>query len=235
MDSEKSEAEAVAVRYARRRSGDLYSMLRPEVWMASQERERKLLMLLRRHAPAPLSELTVLEIGCGTGSNLLELIRLGFDPRRLVGNELLPDRVVLARRNLPQACRVIEGDAAALDFGDERFDIVYQSTVFTSLLDPAFQQHLAQRMWSWVRPGGAVLWYDFVYDNPANPDVRGVPLRRVRELFPAARVDAVRVTLAPPISRRICRIHHRMYDILNAVPWLRTHLICWLGKPGDPP
>ncbi len=75
-------------------------------------------------------------------------------------------------------------------------DIVLVSTVFSSLLDDAYQQRLADAMWRWLKPGGAVLWYDFTVDNPRNADVRGVPLRRVRALFPQALMRHRRVTLA---------------------------------------
>ncbi len=108
-----------------------------------------------------------------------------------------------------------------------------QSTVFTSLLDDGFQQRLADTMWRWVKPGGAVLWYDFTVNNPRNPDVRGVPLARVRQLFPQGRIDARRVTLAPPLARAVCRIHSSLYGVLNTVPWLRSHLLAWVGKPGS--
>jgi len=86
-------------------------------------------------------------------------------------------------------------------------------------------------MWQWVRPGGGVLWYDFTFNNPSNPDVRGVQLKRVRELFPQGRISVRRVTLAPPISRRVVRIHPTMYAVFNALPLLRTHILCFIQKP----
>ena len=86
-------------------------------------------------------------------------------------------------------------------------------------------------MWRWVAPGGGVLWYDFVVDNPRNPDVRGVPLARVRQLFPQARVVSRKVTLAPPIARLLCRLHPGLYPLANALPLLRTHVLVWLEKP----
>jgi SAM-dependent methyltransferase len=226
---------SVAERYARRAArgvgDDLYSPLRPEVTLARQQRQRAMLDLLSRHALQPLDRLQVLEVGCGSGSNLLELASLGFDASRLVGNELLPERAAAARRQLPLATALHEGDALALTFDDASFDLVYQSTVFSSLLDDAFQQRLAAEMWRWTRPGGAVLWYDFTYNNPRNPDVRGIPLARVHALFPGARIDARRVTLAPPLSRRAARIHPAFCRMLSALPLLRTHLLCWIGKP----
>lgn len=226
-----SEVEQMGARYARRHPGDLYSMLRPEVHRSSQELERDIAAMLTRHVTVPIPDLRLIEAGCGSGNNLTMFIRLGFDPGKLVGNELLPERVAQARRNLPAVTDVREGDAAALDIPPASFDIVYCSLVFSSILDDSFQRRLAARLWEWVAPGGALLWYDFVYDNPANKDVRGVPLRRVRELFPAAELNFRRLTLAPPISRRLCRIWAGAYHVFNAVPFLRTHVLCWLSKP----
>ncbi|HKV98038.1 MAG TPA: class I SAM-dependent methyltransferase [Gammaproteobacteria bacterium] len=206
-------------------------MLNPAVWQGVQERQRALIELLTRHSTAELKDLRLLEIGCGSGGNLLELLRLGFDPRNLVANELLPERAAFGRRRLPDAVVLHEGNALELDLPANSFDIVYQSTVFTSILDNAFQANLARRMWEWVRPGGGVLWYDFTFDNPSNPDVRGVPLRRVRALFPEASIDTRRVTLAPPISRIVCRLHPILYSVFNVFPFWRTHVLCWIGKP----
>jgi hypothetical protein len=111
-------------------------------------------------------------------------------------------------------------------------DLVLQSTVFTSLLDDAFQQRLADAMWRWVKPGGAVLWYDFTVNNPRNPDVRGVPLARVRQLFPQAHIDARRVTLAPPLARASAGSIRPVRRCSTRVPWLRSHLLAWVGKAG---
>lgn len=226
------EAQAIAERYARRPDAGLYDPLRPEVWQAAQERERALIALLRRHLRRPAAEVDVLEVGCGAGANLLELLRLGFDPARLAGAELLPERAATARQRLPAATAVHAGDAMQLAQADSSLDLVLLSTVFSSILDDAFQQRLADRIWSWLRPGGAVLWYDFAFDNPRNPDVRGVPLARLQALFPAALIDSRRVTLAPPIARRVVRLHPRAWAVCNALPLLRSHRLAWVAKPG---
>lgn len=228
------EPAAVAARYAQRVDDGRYDPLKTDVLLARQERERAIAALLRRHAPRPLRALDVLEVGCGHGDNLLELMRLGADPARLVGNELLPDRAAAARRRLPAALRLVEGDALAAPLPDAAFDVVLQSTVFTSLLDDAFQQRLAARMWQWVRPGGGVLWYDFAFDNPRNTHVRGVPVARIRALFPQADIDVRRVTLAPPLGRRAAALHPVLWRTLNLLPWLRTHRLAWIAKPASP-
>ena len=231
MSTQPDETAAIAERYARRQVGDLYSPLRPEVWQAQHERQRVLAALFTRHRRKPIAELDVLEVGCGHGDHLLELLRLGCSPERLRGNELRPERAAAARRRLPAATVLLPGDALQIEQPAASCDLVVQHTVFSSILDDAFQQRLADRMWSWLRPGGAVLWYDFTYDNPRNPDVRGVPLQRVRALFPQARIDTRRVTLAPPIARRVVRLHPAAWRVCNALPLLRTHVLAWIAQP----
>ena len=227
---ERPETDAVAERYARRGGLDRYSWLQPDVWMTLQERQRAMLQLFRRQGLTDLARLRVLEVGCGAGGNLLELLRLGFAPQNLAGAELLPERLAQARQLLPPTLKLWAGDASALDIPPASQHIVLQSTVFSSLLDDAFQQRLATVMWRWVAPGGGVLWYDFSVGNPRNPDVRGVPLARVRALFPQAQITASRITLAPPIARAACRLHPGLYSLLNALPLLRTHQLVWLRK-----
>jgi SAM-dependent methyltransferase len=229
------ETEAVAARYARRGDPDRYSALRPEVWQTLQERQRTLLRLLAAHGARDCGGLNLVEVGCGAGGNLLELLRLGFAPERLRGIELLPARFEIARRVLPAAVRLDCGDACAVPVAPASQDLVLAATVFSSILDAAFQQRLAAAIWSWLKPGGAVLWYDFAVDNPRNPDVRGVPLQRLRALFAEGRIDARRVTLAPPLARAACRLHPALYPVLNALPLLRTHRLAWIGKPAFEP
>ena len=225
------EPRAVAGRYARRRGADRYSPLQPDVMMLLQERQRALHRRLAAQGITDLAPLHVVEVGCGSGGNLLELLRLGCMPQHLQGIELLPERHAQARQVLPAATRLWLGDAAEASVADASQDLVLQSTVFSSLLDDAFQQRLAAAMWRWLRPGGAVLWYDFTVDNPSNADVRGVPLARVQALFPQARIQSQRVTLAPPLARAVCRVHPGLYAVFNLLPWLRTHVLAWAEKP----
>ena len=229
------EIELIRERYARRDDtvSGRYNYLSPAVQLSVQERQRALTRWLRANWRRPVCETRLLEIGCGGGQNLLEFLRLGFRPENMVGNDLLSERASAARHVLPAALTVLPGDARELNFPPGAFDIVFQSTVFTSILDQEFQETLAKRMWQWAAPSGGVLWYDFVYDNPKNPDVAGVPVARVKQLFPAGEFASWRLTLAPPISRFVTRIHPCLYGLLNTVPLLRTHVLCWIQKASD--
>jgi SAM-dependent methyltransferase len=226
------EIEEIRRRYRRRDELGLsarYDPLRPASYMAQQERVRAFIRLFQSVGLVPLRDKKLLEVGCGNGDVLLDLIRLGFAPEKVAGNELLDHLAAEARTRLPAATRVLPGSAADLVLPPASFHIVLQSMMFSSVLDDDFQHQLAATMWRLVRPGGGVLWYDFVYNNPRNPDVRGVPLRRVRALFPAGRVRTWRLTLAPPLARLVTSIHPALYSAFNLLP-LHTHVMAWIEK-----
>ena len=229
---QSAEVDRIVDRY-KRRTHVKYDVASPSVYMIRQEKQRALLRWIRKCNIAPICSKRVLEIGCGSGDNLLEFLQLGFRAANLSGNELLPDRFAAARERLPSGVGLFPGDALQLHFPKGSFDIVLQSTVFSSILDRDFQYQLAQEMWRWSAPGGGILWYDFIYNNPRNPDVAGIPLRRIRALFPKGRVRYWRVTLAPPLSRLVTQINPALYTLFNALPPLRTHVLCWIEKTID--
>lgn len=232
-----TEIDRIRAEYDRRAAAselnDRYSPLNPSVYLATQERQRQIIRFLNQFQTLPLGEAKILEVGCGMGGNLRELIQLGAKPQNIIGNDLMPDRIETARELLPSGVTLLDGDALELDLQPASFDIVMQSTVFSSILDDGIQSRLAAGMWSLVKPGGGVLWYDFTFNNPHNPNVCRVRLARIRELFPTGQIHSQTVTLAPPISRRVVRIHPSLYHLFNFFPFLRTHLVCWIGKPAS--
>jgi hypothetical protein len=71
-----------------------------------------------------------------------------------------------------------------------------------------------------------IIIYDFTWNNPANRDVRKVTSSDIRQLFPGATIQSRRLTLAPPIARRIPAW---VYPFLN-VSLLKTHRLWWFCK-----
>ena len=200
------------------------------------ERERHYLQAISSMTSKRVDELDLVELGCGAGGELERMIGLGLDPARLSGVDLLPDRVDAARKHLPAEVRLEAGDATDTGFDSESCDVVFLSTVFTSILDDEVQERFAREAWRLVRPGGIVLWYDFVVDNPRNPDVRGVPVPRIRALFPEADATFQSATLLPPLGRAVARLGmlgSLAYKTLSCLPFLRTHVVGVLRKHGE--
>ncbi|GAB4367472.1 MAG: class I SAM-dependent methyltransferase [Calditrichia bacterium] len=194
-------------------------------YFTQMERELIYLQILKKHHK-DLSQIKLMEIGAGTGGNLLFFYRIGIPWKNIWANELLEERAAVIRKDFP-AVHLHVGNALDLPF-ENFFDVTFQSTVFTSILDTQFKKNLAVKMLDMVNPGGMVLWYDFVYDNPKNKEVKGIPRREIKELFSdAGKIKFYSVTLAPPIGRLV----GKWYNVINTLfPFLKTHVIAEIHK-----
>jgi SAM-dependent methyltransferase len=225
-----SEAERIAGVYreqAQRRGSSRWDLRnRGNRAILAERRE----LTARILAPAlPLADRTVLEVGCGGGGELAYLLELGASAPRLVGVDLLPERIDAARQAFPELDFRV-GNAEHLEFAGGTFDLVLAITLFTSILDATMARNVASEIARVLRPGGGLLWYDFRYDSPANRNVRGVGAARVRELFPGFQGELHTVTLIPPLARRLGPLTAAGYPLLASIPPMRSHLLGLLVK-----
>jgi ubiquinone/menaquinone biosynthesis C-methylase UbiE len=193
--------DAYSGRVARLTEAGLYSPANEAHLFAIQGRQRALLRALRQEGLWPLGDKDILEVGCGGGNVLLELLGYEADPRRLRGVDLLAERVAVARRRLPHLALGC-ASGAYLPYADQSFDLVLQFTVFSSILDRGICYTVANEIRRVLRPGGAILWYDF-WVNPVNKHTRGIRPAEIRSYFPDSRYRFDRITLAPPLARRL--------------------------------
>jgi SAM-dependent methyltransferase len=196
---------------------------------ALDERQGAIKQMLAAKGWLPLGKRPVLEVGCGSGAELARTIELGADPHSLVGVDLLAERVASAKEAYPELDLRV-ANAERLEFSDGRFDIVLALTLFSSIKDPVMARNVAAEIERVLGPGGAVIWYDFRYDNPRNPNVTGMTEARVRALFPHFSGPLRRVTLLPPLARRLGPLTPALYPMLGLAPPLRTHLVGLLVK-----
>ena len=188
-------------RHNRFRQTDTYTLFNPANLFIVQQRQRAVLALLRREGFYPLAKRRILEVGCGAGGVLREFLSFGADPQQLHGVDLLGWRVAEAKAlspHLPLAC----ADGQDLPYPDGCFDLVLQYTVFTSILDDTVKRNIAREMRRVLKPDGLILWYDY-WLNPTNPNAKGIRPAEIRVLFPGCRSSFHRITLAPPITRRL--------------------------------
>jgi ubiquinone/menaquinone biosynthesis C-methylase UbiE len=194
-----------------------------------QERQERLLAFFRESGLESLQDLKLLDIGCGSGGQLRRMTDFGAEPANCFGIDLFRKSLGDARRVNPNIS-FAEANAAQLPFAGGAFDIVFQFTVVTSVLENHIRREIAAEIHRVLRPGGYFIWYDFAYSNPRNPNVRGVGHKEIKELLDGFRLQFSKITLAPPIGRPAARISPILYRMLAAIPLLRTHYFCFAQK-----
>lgn len=200
---------------------DIYSLFYSPYLYAIQQRQRDLIKALKQLGSHSLQGKRILEVGCGGGGVLFEYLTLGVDPKDLFGIDLLQDRLVQAHHKLPLS-GVSCADGQHLPFPDQSFDLVLQYTAFSSVLDDSVKQQMAADMVRVLRNGGAIIWYDF-WLNPTNPQTRGIRLGEIKELFRGCSVICQKITLAPPIARRVVPVSWQLGLFLEQLKVFNTH------------
>src|SRR5262249_41077893 len=187
------------------------------------ELERGIGGLLASRGLVPLGRRSALDIGCGYGHFLGFLRALGADPENVHGVDLLEERLVYARATNP-GLDVRVANAEALPFPDRSFDVVLLFSVLTSILDLDVRARVARETARVLAPHGVIVWYDFRFDHPTNPNVRGIGRREIGRLFPRFDMTLRTTTLLPPLARRLGTMTPRLYPALARMPALRSHL-----------
>ncbi len=96
---------------------------------------------------------SILELGYGSGILLPSLCRLG---NSVVGVDIAsdPEKVGISLRKVGATCTLIQGDAADVRFGEQRFDLVVAISIFEHIPDPA---PLLDQIHRLLRPSGRLL------------------------------------------------------------------------------
>ena len=242
LDSVRAEEARIRAAYAKREGDTRYSWFSPGYLFDVQQRERRFLALLNSMvmaSPQHWSRKQFLrwavgqgtqDTGCVTSSGCVKIRQGRAAPENVTGIDLLPDRVTRARRLCPSDVRIQCASAAELPFSDERFDLVLQATVFTSILDPDLKRRVATEMMRVVKPEGFILWYDYHVNNPWNSDVRAVKREEISQLFPDCRIELDRITLLPPLARLLAPYSYLGCYLLEKLPLLCTHYLGVIRK-----
>lgn len=191
--------------------------------------ERELAAFFRKTKILELSNKRILEVGCGWGSWLLLFLGWGARAENLCGIDLLPERVETARQRLPKS-EIVLGRAEKLSRPDESFDLVFQFTLFSSVLSPPGREAIAKEIWRVLKPGGYFVSFDYFISHPANPSTVGIGKRELARLFPKASFRFRRVGLFPPLARRLVPLSFSFAHVLEKTGILSGHYLAWSIK-----
>lgn len=231
-DSDDRERQIAAIQttydsYRQARRYRLWDPANPGI--ARQDRDRSAMLAALISESLPESRGNVLDLGCGEGklaeALLPELPRVSW-----TGVDVRPEAVAEATRRVP-AARFVSASADRVPLPDNSVDVVLAVVLFSSLPSRSFETAVAVEILRLLRPGGWLVWYDFRLDNPTNRAVHGIDRRRIHELFPVSPAQMRTTTLMPPVARRLGPLTAVMYPVLEAIPFLRSHLVGRLQRP----
>ncbi|MEK3880159.1 putative arsinothricin biosynthesis methyltransferase ArsM [Paenibacillus sp. FSL M7-0420] len=118
----------------------------------------------------------ILDIGCGMGTTLLQLVREFDEGTQFIGVDFSDKMVERAREksaDLPKELHKKVGffvsDSQALPYMDEQFDLIYSECVFNLIPDREKAMKEVERLLS---PGGIFIYTDFVSFVPVPQKIR---------------------------------------------------------------
>lgn len=202
-----------------------WSIFNPMAHFMEVQREKQLLRILKGQ---PLAKMKVLDLGCGTGKLLRELVTYGAEGSNLFGLDLMVERLQTAQR-LNFFSHLVQGDAAGLPFADGSFDLILQFTMLSSVLDESVREAIAIEAWRVLKVGGFILWYDLKSEKP-RPYLRGISARRIQMLFPEGDFEFRSVTLRFSIAARVVRFSWILAELLEKFPLFRSHNLAIIRK-----
>ncbi len=220
MNRLSDEAERYAERVA---DTDIHTLFNPGDLFMIHQRQRELLASLRREGFFPIKNKRILEVGSASGGVLREFLLFGATPDLLHGLEYVAWRTKKAKFAMPNL-PLVNADGRYMPYTDACFDMVMQFTAISSILNDDVRRAIAAEMRRVVRPDGLIMWYDF-WLNPTNPQTRGVRRDEIRALFPGCRYSFRRITLAPPIARRLAPYSWQVCLLLERLRIFNTHYL----------
>lgn len=192
-------------------------------------REKEIKESIKRNGITLLDNKKILDVGCGNGEVLSYFLKDDVPQENLYGIDILPERIEKAKGTYPQI-HFTCGNAEELPYPDEYFDIVTQSTMFTSILDAEMKRKVASEMLRVLRNDGIIIWHDYRYNNPFNPDVKGIGAKEIKALFPDCQFNCKLINLNPFIARPLIKISWKICKVLDKIHFLSTHWLVTIKK-----
>lgn len=206
--------------YYEKKGTDRNSLLRnPEVLLQTFAHDMSVVNALRSLPIIP-GTAKVLDVGCGAGGSLGNLVRLGFMPSNMSGLDILEERIRGAQVRLQGADWRI-GDARSMPWETQTFDLCMASTMFIQLTDDKIAREIAREMLRVTKSQGHILLVDWRYSRPGDESYKALNKRRISQLFDTDSLTSLigvwNGALVPPIGRLLSRRCPALYFPVRAL------------------
>jgi SAM-dependent methyltransferase len=199
---------------------DKYYDLRPEnyaIWVEFDREIAKISLKIERKSAK------VLIVGCGYGSELLLLLRYGFDIHNIFCVDILSERI-----NYINSLFLGIGGAKAEEFNTNTFpgvtfDLILCSTVLSSISSQEKRLELLNIFNTVSAKRSVIAIYDLIYRNPSNKDVTPINRKLIIKSFKNVSIITKKVTILPALSRKIFHKNTHIFNILQFFSIIKTH------------
>lgn len=175
------------------------------------------------------NEAKILDVGCGSGHSLRQLIDTGYLPYNMYGIDKIQSRVNEGQQrfsNINLSC----GDASSMLYKSESFDIVMASTLFIQVKDDT-DKKIANEMIRVCKKGGHILLIDWRYDY-FHSEYKALTKKRIKLLFKDMQfICSKNGSLIPPIGYYISEHCYYLYFLVHELfPFLSGQITTILKK-----
>tara|TARA_B100000242_G_scaffold105916_1_gene73264 strand:- start:1505 stop:2209 length:705 start_codon:yes stop_codon:yes gene_type:complete len=161
---------------------------------------------------------SILDVGCAQGANLMELVKFGFDQNNLYGVDINNDRIDAGKLNYP-LLNLSNQDATDLNFQNNFFSLVFESTMFVQITDNIMSRKIAKEMIRVTKNNGYIILIDWRYGKFWNPNYLACNKKRVKELFNVGSdmeiISVFNGALIPPIGRFLSAHANSLYFVVS--------------------
>jgi len=210
--------------------GTIWAPFNESMAMYRSQQFLALSTLMRQSGRLDLSNMRVLDYGCGTGIILRSFLDMGAIAENIFGVDVNEEWLAEGRKISPQISLQV-CDGIHLDFPDENFDLVTQYVVFSSIGSPELRQFVAGEMWRVLKPGGYIFWWDLKKMAVSLDDKHKKEALSYEELFPnipSKRLD-IRPTPKPSETLRSIPGIGPFGKIIDILAKKQTHVAALIG------
>jgi len=166
----------------------------------------------------------ILDIGCGSCSDLISLVTLGFNQENLFGIDIEKSNIDFCKKNYP-LLNLSSQDASKLNFQDDFFDLTFESTLFVQLTCKDLSQKIANEMLRITKKNGHLIIFDWRYGKLNNPKFSACNKKRIQKIFKVNQstklISIQKGMLIPPVGRFLSsKFNPSYFMVANLFPFL---------------
>lgn len=171
--------------------------------------EYKLIEIFLKYGYKVMSQVSVLDVGCGDGRFLRQLVDWGAEPERLAGVDINEDIIALAKKLSAPEINYNVAHADQLPYADKSFDIILMVGVMQHIMDNSLRRRIADELLRVLKDDGILICYNINKNAEAKfqqkelqENTKGISAKELKKIFVSCNVEFENMLLTDSIIFR---------------------------------